>query len=190
MKKKQKEKNRKNTLQDVIHDKFMKNKVTGLNAEEKKRLFDLRKILAGKSREQKVPDTAQKTIPFIRMYTDGICHVNKNFYTKMIEFTDINYNILAEEDQINIQEIYGEFLNYFDPTVRFQIFLFNREVNADTLMEQFNITSQGDDFDDCREEFAEMLKNVAANGNVSVSNNLKRNFSRYPFVNSLFSTHI
>ena len=165
MKKKQKEKNRKNTLQDVIHDKFMKNKVTGLNAEEKKRLFDLRKILAGKSREQKVPDTAQKTIPFIRMYTDGICHVNKNFYTKMIEFTDINYNILAEEDQINIQEIYGEFLNYFDPTVRFQIFLFNREVNADTLMEQFNITSQGDDFDDCREEFAEMLKNVAAKGN-------------------------
>ena len=125
-------------------------KTKGLSTEEKRRLFDLKKILSGKSKEQTVPNTAQKTITFERMHRDGICHVKGKYYTKMLEFGDINYNILAEEDQRNILEIYSNMLNYFDPSIKIQICLFNRKVNEETLMEQFNITATGDAYDDCR----------------------------------------
>ncbi len=135
------------------------------NRVKKKWKFDLRKLLMALNGKEKIPDTAQNTISFIRMYRDGICHVKKRYYTKMIEFSDINYNVLAEEDQMCLQELYGEFLNFFDPSVKFQICLFNRQVNDETLLERFHIVSQDDEFDECREEFADMLKNVASTGN-------------------------
>lgn len=162
MKKKQvTKKNRKK--QEVIP--LFGHKKKGLSTEEKRRLFDLKKILSGKSKEQTVPNTAQKTITFERMHRDGICHVKGKYYTKMLEFGDINYNILAEEDQRNILEIYSNMLNYFDPSIKIQICLFNRKVNEETLMEQFNITATGDAYDDCREEYADMLKKVSATSN-------------------------
>ena len=36
--------------------------------------------------------SAQDSIPFERMFPDGICRVEGNFYSKTIEFQDINYS--------------------------------------------------------------------------------------------------
>ena len=33
-----------------------------------------------------VPQTAQQSIPFQRMFPDGVCRVNDNYYTKTIQF--------------------------------------------------------------------------------------------------------
>ena len=35
--------------------------------------------------------SAQDSIPFLRMYPDGICRVTDNTYSKTIRFADINY---------------------------------------------------------------------------------------------------
>ena len=83
-------------------------------------------VLAGNSKEQAKPDTAQKTITFKKMYRDGICQVADNYYTKMVEFYDINYDLLEVEDQADILEEYSKLINYFDPSIKFQLFLFNR----------------------------------------------------------------
>ena len=37
-----------------------------------------------------VPRTAQQSIPFQRMFQDGICRSGNNYYTKTIQFQDIN----------------------------------------------------------------------------------------------------
>ena len=71
------------------------------------------------------------------MYRDGICKVKKNYYTKMIEFHDLNYVLLDEEERADILALYSQLINYFDPSIRFQIFLFNRHVNEETLSAQF-----------------------------------------------------
>ena len=44
----------------------------------------------------------------------------------MVEFFDINYDLLEVEDQADILEEYSKLINYFDPSIRFQLFLFNR----------------------------------------------------------------
>ncbi|MCI9298739.1 MAG: hypothetical protein HFI10_15040 [Lachnospiraceae bacterium] len=100
---------------------------------EYRRLKELRCILAGKGREQAVPDTAQKSITFEKMFRDGICQVTKNYYTKMVEFFDINYDLLETEDQGDILMEYSRLINYFDPSIKFALFLFNRRANEKML---------------------------------------------------------
>lgn len=137
----------------------------GLTFSEKKRLAELRRILAGNGREQAKPDTAQKTITFKKMFRDGICQVTHKFYTKMVEFYDINYDLLEIEDQGDILEEYSKLINYFDPSIKFELFLFNRQVSEQVLADQFDIPLQDDDFDDIREEYTQMLKHQSAKGN-------------------------
>ncbi len=136
-----------------------------LSKEEKKRLLELKLFEAGVSKEQLLVNTTQKSIPFKKMYEDGICQVTDTFFTKMIEFDDINYELLKEEERGEVLEEYSKFINYFDPSIKFQLFFFSRKVSEEKLRERFEIPPQGDDFDDIREEFAEMLKNQSAKGN-------------------------
>jgi len=61
-----------------------------------------------------VPHSAQDSIPFQRMFPDGICRVTDNYYTKTIQFQDINYQLAQQEDQTAIFEEWCSFLNFFD----------------------------------------------------------------------------
>ena len=66
-----------------------------------------------------VPHSAQDSIPFQRMFPDGICRVTDNYYTKTIQFQDINYQLAQQEDQTAIFEEWCSFLNFFDSSIRF-----------------------------------------------------------------------
>ena len=43
--------------------------------------------------------SAQQTIPYQRMYPDGVCRVDVNRYNKTIQFQDINYQLSENEDK-------------------------------------------------------------------------------------------
>ena len=47
-----------------------------------------------------IPRTAQQSIPFDRMFPDGICRVGSNYYTKTMQFQDINYQLAQQEDSL------------------------------------------------------------------------------------------
>lgn len=42
-------------------------------------------------RQDKRHKSAQDSIPFQRMFPDGICRVTDHYYTKTVQFQDINY---------------------------------------------------------------------------------------------------
>ena len=109
--------------------------------------------------------SAQDSIPFERMYRDGICRVNPGYYTKTIQFQDINYQLNQNEDKTAIFEGWCDFLNYFDSSVKFQLSFMNMAANKDTYGQSIVIPPQGDDFDNIREEYTEMLRNQLARGN-------------------------
>ena len=82
-----------------------------LTRAEKKQLQELmtrRQQQSGK----KGPRTAQDTIPYQRMWPDGICRVTDNYYTKTIQFQDINYQLAQNDDKTSIFEGWCDFLNY------------------------------------------------------------------------------
>ena len=70
-------------------------------------------------RNDGTPRTAQQSIPFERMFADGICRVSPNYYTKTIQFSDINYQLAQQEDKAAIFEEWCSFLNFFDSSISF-----------------------------------------------------------------------
>ena len=53
------------------------------------------------------------------MFPDGICRVTDSYYTKTVQFQDINYQLNQNEDKTAIFDGWCDFLNYFDSSVRF-----------------------------------------------------------------------
>lgn len=109
--------------------------------------------------------TAQDSIPYLRMFPDGICHVRNRFYTKTIRFQDINYQLAQNEDKTAIFESWCDFLNYFDSSIKFQLSFLNMTANAKDYASSISIKPQQDDFDTIRTEYADMLHNQLEKGN-------------------------
>ena len=70
-----------------------------------------------------VPRTAQESIPFQRMFEDGTCRVRPGYYTRTIQYQDINYQLAQQEDKTAIFEEWCSFLNFFDSSIHFAAFL-------------------------------------------------------------------
>ena len=112
-----------------------------------------------------VPRTAQQSIPFDRMFPDGICRVGENYYTKTIQFQDINYQLAQQEDKTAIFEEWCGFLNFFDSSIHFELSFMNMATDAESFEASIRIPLAHDGFDDVREEYSEMLKTQLSQGN-------------------------
>jgi len=115
--------------------------------------------------QDKKKKSAQDSIPFERMWQDGICRVKPGYFTKTIQFQDINYQLNQNEDKTAIFESWCDFLNYFDSSVKFQLSFMNLAANKDTYGQSIEIPPQGDDFDGIRIEYTDMLRSQLARGN-------------------------
>jgi len=124
-----------------------------------------KKIIRKKSN---APQTAQQTIPYREMKEDGICAVNERFFTKTIEYEDINYSAASNDDQAAIFNEYCGFLNYFDSTLPFQLSFINHKAKQ-TNKYKVNIPPQNDNLNSVRAEYTEMLGAQIAKSNNGIT---------------------
>ena len=108
--------------------------------------------------------SAQQTIPYVQMLKDGICKVREGYYTKTLEYEDINYSVASTEDQAAIFDGWCGFLNYFDSALPFQLSFVNHRSRGGSRY-KVNIPPAQDEFDSIRGEFTEMLKRQIARSN-------------------------
>ena len=99
------------------------------------------------------------------MFPDGICRVTDTFYTKTVQFQDINYQLSQNEDKTAIFEGWSDFLNYFDSSIRFQLSFLNLSASQDGFSRNIVIPLKQDGFDDVRQEYSDMLQNQLSKGN-------------------------
>ena len=112
-----------------------------------------------------LPRTAQQSIPFQRMFEDGTCRVRSNYYTRTIQFQDINYQLAQQEDKTAIFEEWCSFLNFFDSSIHFELSFVNVATDAADFERSIRIPFQQDGFDDVRAEYSQMLRQQLAKGN-------------------------
>ena len=108
--------------------------------------------------------SAQQSIPYVAMHSDGVCQLPGGLYTKTVEYEDINYSVASTEDQSAIFSGWSAFLNYFDSALPVQLSFINRRSHS-TSRYEVNIPAQQDDFDSIRGEFVGMLKRQIARSN-------------------------
>ena len=121
--------------------------------------------------KEQVRESSQDTIQYEKMMPSGICKIDKDSYSKTIEFFDINYQLAQNEDKNRIFESYCEFLNYFDSSISFQLLFVNKKSDMEELKDNIIISDKNDDFNDIRQEYAEMLKNQLERGNNGIVKN-------------------
>ena len=115
--------------------------------------------------DRTIPHSAQESIPFQRMFPDGICRVTDNYYTKTIQYQDINYQLAQQEDQTAIFEEWCSFLNFFDSSIRFELSFMNMATDASNFEKMGCIPYQKDHFNPVRTEYSTMLRRQLAQGN-------------------------
>ena len=126
---------------------------------------EVRNVIRRARKNDGIPRTAQQSIPFQRMFPDGICRVSDNYYTKTIQFQDINYQLAQQEDKTAIFEEWCSFLNFFDSSVQFQLSFVNLATDAGDFEKNIRIRHKFDGYDDIRDEYSGMLKTQLSQGN-------------------------
>ena len=120
--------------------------------------------IARANRSDRKETSAQESIPYERMWPDGICRVAAQYYTKTIQFLDINYQLNQDEDKTAIFEGWGDFLNYFDSSIHFQLSFLNLPVGQEAMTNSLRVSLQGDEFDEIRREYLSILKAQVSQG--------------------------
>ena len=129
---------------------------------------DKRRLAASVSkakRDGRLPKTAQQTIPYQEMCRDGICIIGDRYFTKQIQFYDVNYQLAQNEDKNLIFENYCDFLNYFDSSIKVQLSFLNQRADMEEYQKSIHIPEQADAFNGIRREYSGMLKGQLARGN-------------------------
>lgn len=134
----------------------------GLTRDEQRAV---RKIVRNAQKNDGIPRTAQQSIPFDRMFPDGICRVGLDYYTKTIQFQDINYQLAQQEDKTEIFEEWCSFLNFFDSSINFQLSFINTTTDVSAFEKSVAIEHKNDGFDDVRDEYSEVLLHQMEAGN-------------------------
>lgn len=131
----------------------------------KKQQKEIKSVIERAKKDNGVPHSAQQSIPFQRMFPDGICRVTDNYYTKTVQFQDINYQLAQQEDKTAIFEEWCGFLNFFDSSIHFELSFMNMATDAESFEKSIRIMPQKDDFNAVRNEYSQMLKQQLAQGN-------------------------
>ena len=131
----------------------------------RKQQREIKSVVERSKLENGIPQTAQQSIPFQRMFPDGICRVTDNYYTKTIQFQDINYQLAQQEDKTAIFDEWCSFLNFFDSSIHFELSFMNMSTDADSFEKSIRIPYRKDSFNPVRAEYSQMLRKQLSQGN-------------------------
>ena len=123
----------------------------------------------GRNKKETPPDTVQQTIPFEKIWKDGVCRVEEGYYTKTIAFEDINYQLATLSDRKSILEDWSSFLNFFDSSIRFELSFVNNVTDKQRFLQRIRIAPADDGFDPLRTEYNQMLSDQYRKGNNGIT---------------------
>lgn len=121
----------------------------------KVKVFD--KILTKNKLNKPRPNTAQRTIPIISIYDDGIIETRKNEFSKTLQFTDVNYNSAKDEEQLSMFTKYCNLLNYFNSSINVQVTINNKIIDKKDFENKILSKYKNDDLDKYRKEWNDNL---------------------------------
>lgn len=94
----------------------------------------------------------------------GVFQTEKNYYSSTMKLSDVNYNLVREEEQTQIFLAVCQALNFLQEET-LQINIVNRKVKEEVLKHQIKIDLKQDDLDDIRQDLNDYMINTSLNGN-------------------------
>lgn len=118
----------------------------------------------------KIPKTVQQSIPYERVYKNGIIETETGVFTKSYLLNDVNFQIATQEEQENIFCLYGDLLNTFGAEIGVEITIYNRNIDQEKFCQNTMLKPKHDSLNYLREEYNQMLIDKMSEGR----NNMKK----------------
>lgn len=107
----------------------------------------------GKAGKKEAPSSVKnldsstsRVMGFTRMLPDGIMQLDQSHWSLAMSFDDVNYQSLRREEQIDILDNYGEFLNSLDDSISTQVWLASTRIEHRELSQRIALQDvEGDD---------------------------------------------
>lgn len=117
-----------------------------------------------------IPNTVQKTIPYLADYDEGMFEITPNKFSKMYRLKDINYKTGREEEQVQIFCKLGEFMNYFSEEMNFAFCIDNRVISKAEQERKVFYQLANDGYNGHRKEYNNVLRRqiVAGRNDIQV----------------------
>ncbi len=103
------------------------------------------------------------------MFPDGICQVSERYFTKTIQYNDINYQLNQNEDKTAIFDGWCDFLNYFDSSVHVQFSFVDLSEPDNGLNSSIVIPLKDDRLDGARADYTKIIQMQQAKGNSGIT---------------------
>ena len=95
-----------------------------------------------------------ESIPYVGIdYETGLIKLDKDTYSITLKFTDINYQIMKDDDQLDIFERYSKMLNYFSSDMKVLFSINNRKIDLGEIEQDIVIPMKNDNLDDIRNDY-------------------------------------
>ena len=136
-------------------------KETQLTRKERKAINQARERAQQQSRKKSI--SAQRTIPYERIWQDGTMQLADGIYSRTIKFSDITYQLAKPDDQDIIFGGWCSFLNYFDSSIHLQLTFFNRKTSKKEFVNSYSIPIHPEQEELCR-EYSDFIAGQMAKG--------------------------
>lgn len=136
----------------------------------KKEKNTLTGLLSKIAKIEKLPKDIVSSLPFCGILQNGIIETSPGTFSKTYRFSDTNFSMLEEEEQIHFLHKYiGNILNTFNEGVKWQFTLFNHEIDKRKTLEDILIKPYADGLNKYRREENEFLASTLKHGNNSLT---------------------
>lgn len=115
-----------------------------------------------------LPKNVRESIPFRGIMQNGIIETYPGTFTKSYKLNDVNFNMLVDNEQMAIFKSYMDFLNSFNEKTRWQITIFNHEIDKRKTIEDIRIIPQRDGLNKYRQEMNTVYLDNLKKGNNSI----------------------
>lgn len=127
-------------------------------------LFGLKKKNTGVP-HKKVPRTVQESIPYTKVFENGVIETYPDTYTMSYTLNDVNFKIVADEEQVRMFNSYQAFLNQFSPNEPFQIVIRNFEGDRRVAFREIQFAPQRDKLNKYRSDMNKVIFDRVTKGN-------------------------
>ena len=115
-----------------------------------------------------LPKNVRESIPLRGIMSNGVIETYPGTFTKCYRLKDINFNTAKDEDQISIYKNYMDFLNSFSAGTKWQLTIFNHEIDKRETIRSIRITPQHDGLNKYRQELNGVLLDSLKSGSRSI----------------------
>lgn len=116
----------------------------------------------------KIPKTVQDSIPYIGVYKNGVIETEEGVFSKTYKIQDVNFKLASQEEQERIFLAYGDLLNSFNSDIKIEITINNRNIDEEKFYDNVLLKYRNDQYNEYRDEYNEMLKEKAKEGNNNI----------------------